>query len=74
MRQSLTDSRRPEWQICSVFVRHRDGPRRLEQAIRLLLEPAQPSEASPPPEGRSNHARSHLRPRLDGSPGARPDD
>ena len=74
MRQHPNDPRRPEWQILSTFVRHRDGPRRLEQAFRLLLGPARPPEAATPTEGRSDHARSDLRPRLDRPPGARPDD
>jgi hypothetical protein len=74
MRQPAADSQRPQWQIHSTFVRLSDGPRRLEQAFRLLLGPARPPEAPTPTEGRSDHARSHLRPRLDRPPGARPDD
>jgi hypothetical protein len=74
MRQPRSDSPRPPWQVLSTFVRHRDGPRRLEQAFRLLLGPARLSEAPNPTEGRSDHACSDLRPRLDRPPGARPDD
>jgi hypothetical protein len=74
MRQHPADPRRPQWQILSTFVRHRDGPRRLEQAFRILLSPARPPEATTPTEGSSDHARSDLRPRLDRPPGARPDD
>ena len=74
MRRPVSDPRRPQWQIVSTYVRHRDGPRRLEQAFRILLGPAGPPEAPTPIEGRSDHARSDLRPRLDRPPGARPDD
>jgi hypothetical protein len=74
MRQPLADPPRPEWHMFSTYVRHRDGPRRLEQAFRLLLGPARPPQAPTPPEGRSDHACSDLRPRLDRPPGARPDD
>jgi hypothetical protein len=63
-----------QWQVVSTYVRHRDGPRRVEQAFRLLLGPARPSEALHPTEGRSGHACSDLRPRLDRSPGTGPDD
>jgi hypothetical protein len=74
MRQNRDEPQRPEWQILSTFVRHRDGPRRLEQAIRILLDPARPPEALTPTEGSSDHACSDLRPRLDRPPGARPND
>jgi len=74
MRQHPTDPRRPEWQILSTFVRHRDGPRRLEQAFRVLLGPARPPEATTPTPRSPDHARCDLRPRLDRPPGARPDD
>jgi hypothetical protein len=70
MRQPCADARRPEWQVLSTFIRHRDGPRRVEQAFRLLLGPARPPEAPAPTEGSSDHARSDLRPRLDRPPGA----
>jgi hypothetical protein len=73
MRQPRPDPPRPEWQILSTYVRHRDGPRRLEQAFRLLLGPARPPEGTTPTEGSFDHARRHLRPRLDRPPGARPD-
>ena len=74
MRQSRNYSRPPEWQILSTYVRHRDGPRRLEQAFRLLLgEPPSP-DGTTLSERSSDHARSNLRPRLDRPPGARSDD
>ena len=74
MRQPLADSRRPEWQVLSTYVCLQDGPRRVARAFRLLLGPARSPEAPPPTEGRSDHACSDLRPRLDRPPGARPDD
>jgi hypothetical protein len=74
MRQSLADLRHPEWQILSTYVRLPDGPRRVARAFRLLLGPARSPEAPPPTEGRSNHACSDLRPRLDRPPGTRPND
>ena len=70
MRQTQADSLRPQWQALSTYVRHRDGPRRVEQAFRLLLGTARPPEAPNPPQGRSDHASSDLRPRLDRPPGA----
>ena len=74
MRQTQADSPRPQWHVLSTYVRHRDGPRRVEQAFRLLLGPARPPEAPNPAERRPDHARRDLRPCLDRSPGARPDD
>jgi hypothetical protein len=74
MRHYPANSRRPQWQVLSTYVRLRDGPRRVEQAFRILLGSAGPTEARTPSEGRSDHARSALRPRLDRSPGARPND
>jgi len=74
MRQPLADSRRPEWQIFSTYVRLQDGPRRVTQAFGLLLGPARSPEAPPPTEGRSDHACSDLRPRLDRPPRTRPND
>jgi hypothetical protein len=73
MRQPLADSGRPQWQIRSTYVRLQDGPRRVAQAFGLLLGPARPPEAPTPTEGRSDHACSDLRPRLDRPPGTRPD-
>jgi hypothetical protein len=56
MRQPLADSRRPEWQILSTYVRLQDGPRRVARPFRLLLGPARSPEAPPPTEGRSDDA------------------
>jgi hypothetical protein len=69
MRQPLADSRRPEWQVLSTYVCFQDGPRRVARAFRLLLGPARSPEAPPPIEGRSDHACSDLRPRLNRAPG-----
>lgn len=74
MRQPLSNSQRPQWQIRSTYVRLRDGPHRVEQAFRILLDHAVPSEAPPLLDGSSDHACSDLRPRLDRPPGTRPDD
>jgi hypothetical protein len=66
------DPRPPERAVLSTFVPRHDGARRLEQAIRLLLQPV---PGAPPLQDRSTeHARRHLRPRLDQPPESRPDD
>lgn len=70
MRHPAPSSSVSGWQIFSTYVRPRDGTRRLEQAFRLLLDSARPPEAATSPEGRSDHACSDLRPRLDRPPGA----
>jgi hypothetical protein len=74
MRHPAASPRAWQWQVLSTFVRHHDGPRRLEQAFRLLLQTAVPSDGGDPLRRRSDHACSDLRPRLDRSPGTRPDD
>ena len=48
MRRQPREPRPPEWAIHSTFVPRRDGPRRLEQAFRLLLGPARPPEGTNP--------------------------
>ncbi len=70
MRHPAPSSRASDWQILSTYVRPRDGTRRLAQAFRLLLGPPWPPEAATPLEGRTDHACSDLRPRLDRPPGA----
>jgi hypothetical protein len=70
MRQSRTDSPPPEWRILSTHVLLSDGPRRLEQAFRLLLGPAGLPEGTITVEGNSDHASSDLRPCLDQPPRA----
>jgi hypothetical protein len=74
MHQPHSDPRYPEWHILSTYVRLTDGSLRLEQAFRILLRSARPLEAPTANERSSDHARSHLRSRLDRSPRTRPDD
>jgi hypothetical protein len=38
MSRRSREPRHPAWAIKSTFVPRRDGPRRLEQAIRILLD------------------------------------
>jgi hypothetical protein len=73
MHQLLSVPRYPEWHILSTHVRLADGPRRLEQAFRVLLPAARPLEASTANERSSDHACSHLRSCLDRPPGTRSD-
>jgi len=74
MRHPAPSSRASDWQILSTYVRQQDGTRRLEQAFRLLLGSPPPPGAATLADGRSDHASSDLRPRLDRPPGTRPDD
>jgi hypothetical protein len=39
----------PAWDISSIFVKVRDGPDRLEQAYRFLLEPDRQWKPKPSP-------------------------
>lgn len=73
MRHPASSPRAWQWQVLSTYVHHRDGPRRVEQAFRLLLATSQPLGGDGPLHRRSDHACSDLRPRLDRPPGARPD-
>jgi len=73
MRHPAPSPRARDWQVLSTYVRRGDGPRRVEQAFRLLLDAPQPPDAGGPLPRRSDHACSDLRPRLDRPPGARPD-
>lgn len=63
------------WSIRSVFVAVPDGPRRVEQTIRLLLRvsAADSDPRAEPGEGGDDES-GHLRPRIHGSAGAGPDD
>ena len=72
MRPLPRDPRPPERAVLSTFVPRHDGPRRLEQAIRLLLGPA--PAAPPPPDRSTDHARRDLCPSLDQPAAPRPDD
>jgi hypothetical protein len=74
MPRPVHDSRPLEWHIRSTYVRHRDGPTRLEHAVRLLLGQPGPPETAPRTDGSADHARRHLRPRLDRPAEPRPDD
>jgi hypothetical protein len=59
------------WSILSVFVTDEDGPRRIEQTIRLLLKLSTASfgTETKPVEGVDDE-RGHLRPGINGSPRA----
>lgn len=70
MRRTPAESKHAEWQVRSIFVRHRDGLRRVEQAFRLLLDTAASLAGATPIEGRTDHACGDLRSRLDRPPGA----
>ena len=48
MRRNSREPRPAGWAIRSAFVPRRDGPRRLEQALRVLLE-ADPGAGGIPP-------------------------
>ena len=74
MRHPAPSPRAWQWQVLSTYVRLPDGPRRVEQAFRLLLDTPRPCGGDIPLHGRSDHACSDLRPRLDRPPGARPND
>jgi hypothetical protein len=73
MRHPAFSPRAWQWQVLSTYVRLPDGPRRIEQAFRLLLDTSRPCGRDVPLHGSSDHACSDLRPRLDRPPGARPD-
>lgn len=75
MFQGTQDARDHGWSIRSVFVADPDGPRRVEQAIRLLLRvsAARPGATAEPGEGGGDEG-GHLCPRVDGPTGAGPDD
>ena len=63
MHQPHSDSRYPEWHILSTYVRLADGPRRLEQAFRILLRSARPLEAPTANERSSTMSMNDLPPR-----------
>jgi hypothetical protein len=74
MSQGTQDARDHGWSIRSVFVADPDGPRRVEQAIRLLLRvsAAGSGARAEPGEGECDEG-GHLCPRVDGPAGAGPD-
>ena len=75
MFQGTQDVRDHGWSIRSVFVAEPDGPRRVEQTIRLLLDlSAARSDAEDKPVNGGDDESGHLRPRVHGSAGTGPDD
>lgn len=69
------EARDQEWSIRSVCVADPDGPRRVEQTIRLLLRlsAAKSGTEIKPVEGEGDES-GHLRPRVNGSAGTGSDD
>jgi hypothetical protein len=64
-------SRPAGWVVHSAFVPCRDGPRRLEQALQLLLGPGPVPDGIPSSsEGRSDHESCRLCQGLDRETGA----
>ena len=75
MSQGTQEARDHGWSIQSVFVADPDGPRRVEQTIRLLLRvSAAGSGARAEPGEGGDDESGHLCPRIHGSAGAGPDD
>ena len=71
MRRRTREPRPAEWAIHSAFVPRRDGPRRLEQAFRVLLG-AEPGAFGIPTiaEGKTDHESRRLCQGLDREAGA----
>jgi hypothetical protein len=71
MFQETQDARDHGWSIRSVFVADPDGPRRVEQTIRLLLRVSAAGSGAwtEPGEGGDDES-GHLCPRVHGSTGA----
>ncbi len=71
MRRRSREPRPAGWVIHSAFVPRRDGRRRLEQALRVLLG-AEPGAVGDPstPEGRTDHENHRLCQGLDREAGA----
>ena len=75
MFQEAQEAHDLRWSIRSVFVADQDGPRRMEQTIRLLLAlSAAPSGALAKPVEGGNDEIGHLCPRVNGSPRTRSND
>ena len=69
MFRGTQDAHDQGWSIRSVFVTDPDGPRRIEQAIRLLLAlSAAPSGAEAKPVEGGDDESGHLCPGVNGSP------
>jgi hypothetical protein len=68
MFQGWQETRDQGWSIQSVFVADQDGPRRMEQTIRLLLtlSAATSGAEAKPVEGEDNES-GYLCPRVHGS-------
>jgi hypothetical protein len=74
MRRQPRESRPPEWSIRSTFVPRRDGPRRLGQALRVLLASASDHGTINEHDNRSSvHADRDLCQGLDRQAGPGPD-
>lgn len=71
MRRRSREPRHAGWAVHSAFVPRRDGPRRLEQALRILLD-AGPGAGGIPstPQGRIDHESRRLCQGLDREAGA----
>jgi hypothetical protein len=71
MRRRTRESRPAGWAIHSAFIPRRDGPRRLEQAFRILLGADAGAGGMPPPtEGKIDHESCRLCQGLDREAGA----
>ena len=75
MSRQPREPRPPEWTIRSTFVPRRDAPKRLGQAIQVLLGSPSGHQINLAHLNRStNHESRDLRPGLDRQAGAGPDD
>jgi hypothetical protein len=71
MRRKSREPRPAGWTIHSAFVPRRDGPRRLEQAFRLLLGAGAGDQCLPPSPGEEiDHESRRLCQGLDREAGA----
>jgi hypothetical protein len=75
MRRKTREPRPAGWVVHTAFVPRHDGPRRLEQAFRVLLG-AESGAANVPQmtDEEIDHENCHLCKSLDREAGARPDD
>jgi hypothetical protein len=71
MRRKSRETRPSGWAIHSAFVPRRDGPRRLEQALRVLLDADPGAGGIPPiPKREIEHESRRLCQSLDREAGA----